>query len=96
MQIITLVPVNTFPAPLGDASQATGAVMAMMIVVITLTNGVVLQRCVQNVNSDVWMEVVLLVAGAVMGSVTVEIVQMKQDAVSSLSLELHPHYAREI
>ena len=59
--------------------------MAMMIVAITPTNGVVLQSCVQNVNSDVWMEVVSPVAGAAMGSVTVEIVLMKQDAVSSLS-----------
>ena len=59
--------------------------MAMMIVVITPTNRVALQSRVQNVNSDVLMEVVSLEAGAAMGSVTAEIVQMKQDAVSSLS-----------
>ena len=84
-QIITVVPVNTFLAPLGDASQATGAVMVMMIVAITPTNRVVLQSRVQNANSDVLMEIASLVAGAATGSVTAEIVPMKQDVVSSSS-----------
>ena len=85
IQIITLVPINTFPALLGDASQTTGAVMAMMTVAIIQMNRVALQWRVQNVNSDVWMEIASLEAGAAMGSVTVKTILMKQDAVSSLS-----------
>jgi len=41
--IITLVPISTFPALLGDASRTTGAVMAMMTVAITQMNRVALQ-----------------------------------------------------
>lgn len=85
IQIIKLVPINTFPAPLGDASQTTGAVMATMIAAITQMNRVVLQSGAQNGNSDVWMEIASLEAGAAMGSVTVKMVLMKQDAVSSSS-----------
>ena len=65
--------------------------MVMMIVAITPTNRVVLPSRVQNVNSDVWMEIASRVAGAAMESVTAEIVLMKQDAVSSLSY----HYDTE-
>jgi len=77
IQIITLVPINNFPALLGDASQRNGAVIAMMIVAITRMNRVVRQRCVQNGNSDVWMDIVSLEVGDAMGSVTVKMVLMK-------------------
>ena len=66
-------------------SQATGAVMVMMIVEITQMNRVVLRSGVQNVNSDVWMEIVSLEAGTVMGSVTAKMALTKQDAVSSFT-----------
>ena len=88
IQIIALVLFNTSPAPLGDASQMPGAVMVTMIVAITQMNRVVHQCSVHSVNSDVWMEIASLEAGAVMGSVTVKMTLMKQDAVSSSSYQL--------
>lgn len=88
IQIIALVLFNTFHAPLGDASQKTGAVMVIMIVAITQMNRAVLQSSVHSVNSDVWMVIASLEAGAVMGSVTVKMTLMKQDAVSSSSYQL--------
>ena len=62
--------------------------MVMTTVAITQMNRVVLQSAVQSVNFDVWMERASLEAGAAMGSVTVLIVLMKQDAVSSSSYQL--------
>jgi len=52
-----------------------------MIVAITRMNRVVHQSSVHSVNSDVWMEIASLEAGAVMGSVTVKMTLMKQDAL---------------
>ena len=60
-----------------------GAVMVMMIAEITQMNRAAPHSSVQNVNSDVWMAVVLLEAGAVMGWTTVEMDLMKQNAVSA-------------
>lgn len=66
IQIITVVLINTFPAPLGDVCQIIGTVMVMMIVVITQMNKVANSSSVQNVNSDVLMENVSQEAGVVM------------------------------
>ena len=62
-----------------------GVVMVMMTVVITQMSRVVLHSSALNVNSDVWMEVVSLEAGAVMGYLTAKMALMRQDAVSALT-----------
>ena len=67
IQIITAVQNNTFPAPPVDAYQMTGVAMEMMTVVTIQMKRAALRSSALNVNFDVWMELVSLVAGAVMG-----------------------------